>query len=706
MPKIKLNKFEGIYTNIDENDSRFDLFRESANFRHENGYIQFEPRNLSAIDMPPVDADAGDPEGTWEWETGIYSVITNDPLSFTKNPQQWNVLLLVAKKYSGGIYYRRIYYKVIDVTPWVDALTNPAPHMDYDILSTSRSGDVKITADQGAIKIYMPHDCFWFGYLHRRRLTRHEYDITADSEGNWSFNDNLNQIVAGDYYGFYLDRLVEPNSDSGFQGTAVDTGGADPATYIEIGDSSMRLRVFTSVENIAGDSLPDEEKYTYSLCKRVFAGHGSRGVYDFHIFYMLVLDQSANWDGKSKLTSDTGYEFWEAATGSGTITPNGGDYPSGENKLYNNWVHQLPPGFRIPGTTTYTNRAYYDSENLIDNQIVYEYDKAEKRLFAGPSDWVVTATLDETTEIVVAHGKAGSDPANPLSPTDSEKYLLNFKFKIPTNINQRISRISAYIREYTYDDTDTKWKPNDTYERAYTQMLITTDVDTWEMASMEAKLSGSDFDGVTLASQIGVAYEPGEYNIISGFRDYTKEVGIGIGIDYNDYVNVYHSVVGGGVMQSDLVYKSNQLQLPGVSFVNALVPVNGNIVALTDVSAHVIKGQEISGVLAFSILHSMNYGVKNFRDVAIIPGGFIMHTKTGIFFSNGYGQPDLISKSINDIVKANYSTGTIKYNARENELYYRPTSSDDLYRFRFDRGVWELRNVTVTNNLESEVSTT
>lgn len=698
MAKIPLKKFEGIYTNIDENDSSFEVFRESVNFRHEYGYMKFEPRYLSDIDMPPVDADAGDPPGTWDWETGIYSIVTTDPYAYNLVPQQWNVLLLIAKKYSGGIYYRRIYYKVIDVTPWTDAVQD-SDHNNYDMLATSRDGDVKIVPDQGAIKIYMPHDCFWFGYLKRKRRAIFQYELATNEDGNWEFNDTGHQHVLGVYQGFYLDRLVEPNSDADFQGSDIYSDGGSPAEQIEINNTDMRLKVFASTSFIAGDTMGDEEKYTYNLTKRVFAGRNG----SYHIFYFQVLDKSGNWDGKTKLTSDNGYEFWEAATGENTITPNSGDYPNGDTRKYNNWAHQLPPGFRLPGTTTFTDRAYYDAENVIQTERIYYYDRAEKRLFAGPTDWVVTATLDESSEIIVAHGSAGNDPANPLSPTDSEKYMLQFKYSIPTNINKRITRLSTYIREYTYDDTDTKWVKNDDYERAHVQSLIVTDQSPdQDQAELEVKLSGSEFDGITLSSAIGIIYETGDYNIITGFKDYAKEAGIGIGIDYTDYVNVYHSVVGGGVLQSDLIYKQNQLQLPGVSFINALAPANGIIAAMTDVSTHVIKPSEVSGVLAFSILQSMNYGVKNFRDVAVIPGGFLMHTKTGIYFSNGYGTPNLISQPINNIVKDYYDTGTIRYNPRLNELYYRPSTNDDLFRFRFDRKIWEKRNATISTTVLTE----
>lgn len=703
MPKIKLNKFEGIYTNIDENDSRFDLFRESINFRHEYGFIQFEPRHLSSEELPPVDSDAGDAPGTWSWETGIYSIVTSDRLSYQATPQQWNILMLIAKKLDSGVYYRRIYYKVIDTTPWQDAIAT-SYYPDYSIFSTTKEGDVKIVADQGAIKIYMPHDCFWFGYLRRKRKTRWTYSLNKDENGAWQFTDDFGSFSQGYFTGFYLDRLVEPNSDALFEGDDIVALAALPTNSIGIDNDSMRLKVFVYPEMITGDTLDDATQYNYSLVQRSYVGNEG---HFFHKFHFNILDESGNWDEKSRLGGGDGTEFKEVWTGSGTIAPNGGPYPTGENKLYNgvNAAHQLPPTYRIPGTDTYTTQAYYDQENVVYNDLVYYHERAEKNLFAGPTDWVVTATLDETTEIVIAKGSSGTDPETATSPTDAEKYLLWFKYQIPYNINQRITRLSTYIREYTWDDEKTKWTPNTDYERAHTETLIITDsTSNEEQVHLEAKLSGSDFDGTTLSSQIGIIYEAGDYNIITGFRDYARERGIGIGIDYEDYINIYYSVVGGGVLQSDLIYKANKLELPGISFVNALAPVNGNIAALTDVSTHIVKPDEIAGVLAFSILQSMNYGVKNFHDIAVIPGGFIMHTRTGIYFTNGYGQPDLISEPINDVVKANYSTGSIIYNPRLNELYYRPSSNDDLYRFRFDRKIWELRNATITEPISDEES--
>ena len=180
-----------------------------------------------------------------------------------------------------------------------------------------------------------------------------------------------------------------------------------------------------------------------------------------------------------------------------------------------------------------------------------------------------------------------------------------------------------------------------------------------------------------------------DYKILTGFKSFASEADIGIGITTSDLIGIYHSTIAGGNLMTDVLYNQNKLPVTGITNVKAVANVNGRIGIFSDNTLYIIEVVDSGGLLTFTVNDTIEYGVKDSQDIAEIQGGIIIHTQNGIFYTNGYDS-DLVSTPINNVIRDNFDNGSIVYNKYKRELYYRPDASDDaLYRFRFERKVWE-----------------
>ena len=201
MPKIKIKDWQGLFTDVDENDTRLELARVSTNWRHEPGYIQFEPRFLSAQSGLPTLLTG------FTWEIGIYCVLSSDELTDATAAvaTSYNCLVLVAKALDSGTYYRRIH--LYDGTNWHELAKNSADISGIDIenddntanppvmpadfpnsyFSTTLDQKAFFVIERGRAKLFLPHQSFWIGRI--ERTTLQSYLTHSD---------------------WYIDRLVEP----------------------------------------------------------------------------------------------------------------------------------------------------------------------------------------------------------------------------------------------------------------------------------------------------------------------------------------------------------------------------------------------------------------------------------------------------------------------------------------------------------------
>lgn len=231
MPKIKIRDFKGIFTNIDQNDQRFELVRDSVNFKHKRGFLEFDPRYLSTRDSLP-DPNLDFNSYTWIWETGIYTtlasdVLTNDDVPI---PAKHDVLVLIAVAEDSGTYHRLIYlydetnsegwyemsnkggYTAIGGIPIIDIVNHEGGNdFSNSFFSTTIDGATHFQVEDGRLKIYMPHDTFWLGKIQRKIYLRdesHRWPQTDPGGGadTYPFIDMTTADGAGYWY---VDRVLE-----------------------------------------------------------------------------------------------------------------------------------------------------------------------------------------------------------------------------------------------------------------------------------------------------------------------------------------------------------------------------------------------------------------------------------------------------------------------------------------------------------------
>lgn len=700
MPKLKINKFDGLYTNIDENDTRLEIFRESINFKHENGYAEIEPRHLSEYALPNIEAHLGGTLGQgWTWERGTYVIITNDPLSENLTPAKYEVLFLVAKKVEGSTTHRLFWFKELPSGEWYELSKNGnyanlflvnhnGVNFDDSLVSTTKEGEVFFRHEGGVLKIHLPHDTFWFGRIER---TIYGTDITAPT---------LNQ--------FYLDRLVEPfdkdNLGTDFVTTVGSNGETVPVRSQPICAAGRRLGI------AAEPSVVDTQAEVVDESEVDFVYQGTFEAFGINWHKFQVADKETGklyprlretiqvqYEGSDSTTGTiplpydsfthvfpekfgttqmmlfeeymTAYQFADGSS-LGTVFSTTEGFPVIEGHSGQTWHWHLeePTTVRIIEISTFNSKNDSPGYSKIGGGTVADIGFSNTKT---NYELIATQVLDDKEEIIVWRYTADVD-------TSETKYALKIEWNYPCiDINHRLTRTRFYIK--FAGDTDYELIKDINYLDPNLGVVSTF------------YITESSLLGITLSQNIGFLFDSEkaeDYEIITGFKSYAVENGIGIGLSINDYVNVYHSTVGGGVLMSDLIYTANILPLPNLSFVNAVASVNGTIAAISDKSTFIIKADEVSGQLAFTINDTMEYGVKNIRDVASIQNGILIHTRNGIFFTNGFDK-ELLSEPINNIIEQHYDTGRIEYNSHLHEIYYIDGVFDFFYRFRMKRGKWE-----------------
>lgn len=699
MPKIKINEIKSIYTNIDENDSSLDLVRTSVNLRHLKGYAQVEPRRLNQYTIPDLSVWFG--QSGWEYETGIYCTLTNDPFATVATLDKIDALILIPKRTSGGVIYRSILFKdLTNNSGWYE-LTKEGNLSNHNIsrsfLNTTKVGETFFQIENGRLKIYMPHDCFWVGRLYR------------DSTFNYL-----------DYNGVYCDRLVEPFDHNkltirlydSYDATEVPVG-TNPV-HVSCG-TGRRLGVKFNLEYV-----DDPSSYVGQEDVEPIWDSGEmrwRIVIDSSYSFYLYEHQFILNDGGNAYTP-TDAKKWYSITDN-SLMPNyhwafhvsqEGGYWIVPKTLANRLVPKNPDTGELltwetisvaPGLRTWPVKAH-DGEGNVWGEVQNSYKvyaayaqtldwvyipteaSVEESGFSAASDRdfsiIVTAVLDDREEIIIEF-------LNDIAQVTAGRETFVIKVKdlyLPININKRITRLRFYhkVRNSELD-----------YE-----LHKEIDLLGEEEWSQDFYISKYENEGTLLSTNIAFLFDeekPTEYKVETGFRSFITEAGISISLLNDDYTKAYYSVLGGGQLQPDIIYDQNLIPISGVSRMNAVGVLNDRFAVYTDNTMYIVTVDQIDGALIFTPQETVALGVKDRRDVANIQGGAIVHTRNGIYITSGTSQ-QLLSEPINDWVKSYFTTGQILFNKYLNELYYRPdTSHEDLYRFRFDDRTWERLNMSI-----------
>jgi len=741
MPKFKIQKFNGIYTNVDENDNRLDIFRDSINFEHEDGYVKLYDRYLSSVELPNIETYLGSTIGTgWTWETGIYSTLTSDP--FAKDTStQWNVILLVAKKKISNTYHRLVWLKDDETNIWYELSkfstnisgnainlfnhngSNNTNAFTNSMLSTTIDQKAFIKEGNGYLKLYLPHDTFWIGRFHRTMW------YPADVDGGpyatkQTFNDQ-----------WYIDRLVDKFDKDNLSfgdwtnsGTAEDPISTDvpvfnPALGTVITDASgatittryshyagpdRRLGIDFTVETI-NSGVVDTSLMTWS--HRDVQHYNVEPGLDFYWYPYTFYDNNNNPippgpfafgnDAYSYGLTENPYE-WVVITPfagqTGHLTNIAFTASQVENRIapkdYSGWGTvpgatictaggtQGPMLFEYNLPTGDQGARFFPSYNIP----IADFDATEWNYTgsytvseAGFSENKVKYSIITTMILDEKEEIIADFKTGVASPTGTKYALKIDNINIPKDLNKRVTKIRFYLK---FKDVDSDYE-------LYKEIDLLND-DSNPYSSFF--LYETRRTGILLSQNIGFLFDeetPSKYKIISGFRDIVSINNISIGLTQENSVNAYYSVVAGGVLQDNLLYDQNILYIPETTHLTAVCNINGNFGVLTDKKLVIGQVSESNGIATYTLHDTIEYGVRDRNDVQEIQGGVILHTINGIFFTNGYDKTDL-SLPIQDYVKANYTNGNISYNPYLHHLYYwYDTSNIFLWRYRFDLQKWE-----------------
>jgi len=252
--------------------------------------------------------------------------------------------------------------------------------------------------------------------------------------------------------------------------------------------------------------------------------------------------------------------------------------------------------------------------------------------------------------------------------TQGTKYVLKLEnFVMPginsTNKNYRISGIALYIRQDEKDDFEQVqyWDIN----------KGTQDVSIFDVLYID----GLSTNGIYASQTIGAVYKPKEYKPINKFTDYIEIDGIAYAMSDQ---RVYHPSIGSGMIMNG-VFLDYVPEVEG----DLLSDVNGTLGVFGSQLKLVIAQDSKEGYLLFSIKDKMNFQIRDQYDLATSPEGIIIHTKRGIYVTNGY-ERKIISEEINNLVESNFDTGNISYSPADEMLFYTFKSGNEYYTFRYD----------------------
>lgn len=688
--KYKIKDFKGIVSNYDEKDLSLEALNDSVNYRLNRGF--------ATVDFPkvtPLSSNSNYSEYPtqflpelaegWAWEKGIFGRLKGDPLSESSLDASTSILLLVSKSYSSGIYSRNIWIRkwtTSDDDKWMQmhkgGINSPSLYITESFYATDRDGDVILKLDDGVIKIYMPHDCFWVGQIHRNL-----YGITSSTI-------SVNQI--------YIDRLVEPfdSNNLGTTGNVVaqqyantnrrlgvryDVSVEDTQDVV-VDDNDVSVKYYDSINNSTGETLVNltsdspllEDEllvinHRYRVIDKTSGEYLAPPVDDtnvgnFHLFFnayapyygkkgLYLLINKSHYDDLLKFADDKVL-----------------------SDRYNTVTNpQLSKFISIQGVYYMVSKEQFDDDNTT---IGFVYIGAQEVGDVGFDNTklhftlLVTQVLDEKSEVIISTYGRDSNVTNP-------KYAIKLSnFYSVLDSNKRVTRTRVYLK-FTDDADFTLVKDFDhldSDQEDHTTFYITTN----DLAN-----------GTLLASNIGILFDedkPWEHVVINDIRHIASHADVSVALRYNDRDNVFYSIVGGGVLQDDLLYSQTTLEVRNGGNTSAVAVIGNALALVTTDTLYTINVDEVSGQLAFTINDSLPYGVDRITDIAESQGSLILHTSQGIYMTDGYNK-EWVSEPINNIVKDNYSTGRIYYNPIKHIIYYFPSMSMAYYLFSFERAKWE-----------------
>lgn len=727
MPKIKINEWKGIYTNADENNLNFSLVRDSINFLHKNTYVEFEPYNLQLESIPnPNDFVPG---YNWTWETGIYANFINDPMwsptdstlpPINNNDNLKRALVLVAKAIDNDKIHRLVFLREEGSSTWrelsqygdtsglIKIINYSTEHgFDRSFFTTTIEGKAFFRLSNGIVKLYLPHDCFWIGRLYRTQHIAPNYSTFYRERNGWYIDrliepfDVNNQSIINTASGNEVIMYNNPRSGYSFTDSTgpsrrivfkIDAefitdqnavvGRAPVSKYYHGMDNSNYIRSWSYDRHIQCF------KYSFVGNMPIYPGSVPGGIsnwpglggspeywyfpvfyYNNNFFYIpIFFIENIGISGSDWLTLSQQNPTQAGWSWSGMVCRDTND-----NRFDIGW----PAYFIHKDLFNSLNLITTESQKVSDIGLTNNYNT----LYT-----VVTAVLDNREEVVVHYERIPFD----FSSTSVPKFAVKFHSPtMPYNCNYRVTRFRLYAGFKGKEKANTR-----ELEMVKDWNLLEKDNDIIK----EVYLTENSYTGILFSENTGISFDlekPESYRIITGFRDIITDSNISIGLATGDYGNLYHSTVGGGNLQPNLLYYDNVIPLEKPNINVAVGAINNRlfVISVDGMTVLEIVNQE-TGELQFIAKRTLEYGVNNRENVLQTTAGVVLYTPLGIYITNGF-EHKLLSEPINNIVIKNYNTGKIYYNNYKQELYFRPTYSEDLYRFNFLYQTWDKLDKTV-----------
>jgi len=633
--KVKIKDFLGLYTNIDQNDTRPEAFQDTKGFVFKNGFAESEfPEFANLVCDSRYNTNPTNYlpyEDGYEFETGIATKVSSDALSSEPVYETYNILVVVLKKLDAGVYYRKVWLLNLSAsTPaWLlmEYLSSTAITVRTNYIATTQDGRCFLVPDAQGVNIYMPHMIFRLQRLKRK------------------FNPEFLEWV----------QLTYTNESDVWYFDAIVQNKINP--FVEEGISEGRYGL-----SIVANQVPFDAAIANTYTKE--------GILVLTISQLDVLNENEppRFYAQFSIYSDNGFLIADKINGTmANPEDDTSDVTMHEGELKKAGCNLLPENVFTYSQANWVNPSvvkpvYTAKEETVISTEYFETDK-------GAVDLLITAEINKKAEVVIWNQKG------PLPSSGS--LITNYMIKLNTlRLPVNISLFTTAFKVYFKRAEDVDYNLFHTFNTLFQDGIIN---------ALDNLYIVNRVSGITLSQNIGIIFDPKTYKVITGLSQIAKSAGVSIALESNNKGRVLYSVLGGGKLQEDLFYEQNTQTFAGANFITAINTIGNNFAVHTLSNMFIVAVDVIGSSLVFTAQDTMELGAKDENDVADMKGSALVHSKTGIYITNGYDKNN-VSEPINDIVKANWDTGKIYFDRVNKKIYYIVGST--VYEFDMTYQKW------------------
>ena len=670
--RIKFRNWKGLYTNIDASDKGVEHFSKFKDIKVHPGFI--ESKGLSfdeqAFDLP-ADYTFIRQQYVFLDEDKYQNELADNELknTYVQNIQKYLFQILSVLINGNNTYCFRlkkdeenwewVYYKEYGNTYYLSDAPNQYP---------------KIINEQGNLKILFKKETIWIGRINR---------------SVWDGSGTTTTIANG----FYLYPLVEEykaNAEDSLFKFKVETDQSLPTT-VKV-DRGAEFRSYPFIHQGIGKTL---DAVAYELVK----DEDGEQVLFSNYTGMLIL-------GKVAVVQQTVpnitycVAFWKGHT---DIMP----HPVSDITLANQSIliwklddstHPNEPFWNPTGGNFsdrsqwvffVTNESFDIPVSLInwlehpDLAVNLTAINLEKYFLPGSDIELLTTVIVNNGEYIIDYKNISNAQSEFIIKINLNPFAITEAYKNKINAN-------VYFR---YRDSIAEVKSKD-FELCYSYQFTTS-----KLSTSARFINNLTPNGIFLTQMIGKFFDPNTYKIITAFDDYCNVAGVPYILKNS---NVHYPAVGGGSILNNFYYENVVPGIEGerlIAFANLL-----GVFSPTKELMTLIDFSPVESSMIFYIKDTLQYKVRDEKDIIETPEGIFIHLKEGIYVTNGR-ERTLISEPINDIIKANYTNGNIFYNSYHKQLFYLTVIDRlmKLYCFDFETQSWIEYSLPETFNIENPI---